>query len=78
MNLIDDFSCGRICLALGAVLMVWGACREPMLATKQEQAVLPALRVASWEIGLGDDSVDLEGSLVSRSDGPTLPVIGGE
>ena len=78
MNLIDDFSCGRICLALGAVLMVWGACREPMLATKQEQAVLPVLQAASREIDLDESYGDLERGLAGRLDGPALPLVGGK
>ena len=34
MNFADGFGLGRVCLVLGVVLMVWGACREPMMPTR--------------------------------------------
>jgi hypothetical protein len=33
-NFADGFGYGWLCLVLGSILMVWGACREPMMPTR--------------------------------------------
>jgi len=42
MNFADGFGLGRVCFVLGIVLMVWGACREPMMPTRPATVVVPA------------------------------------
>lgn len=58
MNFADGFGWGRVCLVLGIVLMVWGACREPMMPTRP--AVVVPLRVPA---PAADDEDEVEGEL---------------
>ena len=41
MNFADGFGLGRVCLVLGTILMIWGACREPMMPTRPQPVMMP-------------------------------------
>ncbi|WP_035605180.1 hypothetical protein [Haloferula sp. BvORR071] len=56
MHFAQDTWSGRICLLLGLVLLVWGACREPMLPTRQAVVVAPAsLEKVAEEVVVNDE-----------------------
>lgn len=59
MNFADGFGFGRVCLVLGVVLMVWGACREPMMPTRTDVVVSEPLDVeVSVPLPADDDAVE--------------------
>ncbi len=61
MNFADGFGWGRVCLVLGIVLMVWGACREPMMPTRP--AVVAPVRVHAPVATVVEDEDEMEQEL---------------